>query len=275
MTASTQAKETGYAPANGLQMYYEIHREKGDGVPLLLIHGAFMMAGTWGPLLPALAASRQVIVPEMQAHGHTGDIDRPMTYELMADDTAALLRHLGVERADVAGYSLGGGVAWQLAFRHPALVRKLIPISISTSTAAGAMAPEYHPALASLTPEMFDAVPWKATYQEINPDPNGFAKLVEKIKETAKEPYTWADDLIKGVEAPTLIIVGDAEGVFISQIAREFELRGGGVFGDLYGLPASRLAVLPGTTHVGMLERVDWLTSMITEFLDAPMPVAA
>ncbi len=141
VTANTQIKETGYAPVNGLKMYYEVHGT-GDAVPLVLIHGAFMLAETMGPLVTALADNRRVIVPEMQGHGRTNDADRPLTHQQMADDTAGLLRHLGIERADVAGYSLGGGVAWQVAIRHPELVRKLVPISVVTDTVKGAV-PEY------------------------------------------------------------------------------------------------------------------------------------
>lgn len=157
-TTPSAAAETGYAPVNGLRMYYEIHGANQARTPLVLLHGGFMTIEALGPLLPALAETRQVIVPEMQAHGRTADVDRPLTYEQMADDTAALLQHIGVEQADVAGYSLGGGVAWQLAIRRPELVRKLVPISIATNTADGVV-PEYHAALASLTPELFEGSP--------------------------------------------------------------------------------------------------------------------
>jgi pimeloyl-ACP methyl ester carboxylesterase len=263
------AVRSGYAPVNGLRMYYEIHGE-GDGPPLVLLHGAFMTVEAIGPLLPALAESRRVIVPEMQAHGRTGDVDRPLTYEQMADDTAALLRHLGIGQADVAGYSLGGGVAWQLAIRHPELVRKLVPISVATDTAHGVV-PEYHAGLAALTPELFAGSPWKETYDRVAPDPSAFPALVEKIKGHAGAPYTWSAEEIRAIPAPTLLVFADAEGIHIAHAAELLGLRGGGVgIGDITGIPPARLAVLPGTTHLGVLARVDWLREMICEFLDAP-----
>jgi len=274
MTSNTQNKETGYAPVNDLKMYYEVHGA-GDTVPLVLIHGAFMVAEAMGPLVTALADNRRVIVPEMQGHGRTNDTDRPLTHQQMADDTAGLLRHLGIERADVAGYSLGGGVAWQVAIRHPELVRKLVPISVVTDTVNGTV-PEYHERLKFLSPEAFAGSPWKELYDRVAPDPTAFSTLVEKVKGSASTPYTWPAEAIRAIPAPTLMIFGDAEGYHISHAADLFGLRGGGV-----GLPLfvpegpARLAVLPGTTHLGMLQRVDWLNAMITEFLDAPMPESA
>src|SRR5215216_6589926 len=144
------ASKTGYAPVNGLQMYYEIH---GTGRPMVLLHGAYMTIDAFGPLLPALAASRQVIAVELQAHGHTGDIDRPLSYEQMADDTAALLGHLGIESADVFGYSMGGGAALQVAIRHPDRVRKLVVASAGYRYDGGH--PEMYAMIETITPELF------------------------------------------------------------------------------------------------------------------------
>src|SRR5918998_853992 len=176
-------------------MYYEIH---GTGEPLVVLHGAYMTIDSMGEIVPGLAKDRQVIAVELQGHGRTADVDRPLTYEQMADDTAALLRHLGVAPADVAGYSLGGGVAWQLAIRHPELVRKLVPISIAMDTASGVV-PEYHQALGSLTPELFEGSPWKETYDRVAPDPGAFPALVEKIKGFDAAPYTWPKEAIGGI----------------------------------------------------------------------------
>ena len=149
-----------YAEVNGLRMYYEVH---GEGRPLVLLHGAYMTVDAMGSILPGLAETRRVIVPEMQGHGRTADIDRPITYEGMADDVATLLRHLGIDEADAFGYSMGGGVALQLAIRHPGSVRRLVVASASYTS--DGMQPELHEMIASITPEMFAGSPVEAAYQ--------------------------------------------------------------------------------------------------------------
>lgn len=264
MTAAMTQRD--YASINGLEMYYEIH---GVGRPLLLLHGSFMTVESFGPLLSGLAMTRQVIVPELQAHGRTADIERPMRYEHLADDVAALLRQLGIEQADVAGYSLGGGVALQLAIRHPALVRKLVPISASLSSHGNY--PDVASGIAQITPELFNGTPWKETYLQVAPNPDGFPNLVERIKEMSRQPREWLD-AARGITSPALVIIGDSDGTTPEHAVEMFRLFGGGVMGDLAGMPASHLAILPGTHHVGVLERTGWLLDMIPAFLDAPLP---
>jgi pimeloyl-ACP methyl ester carboxylesterase len=258
-----------YAPANDLNLYYEVH---GEGPPLILLHGAYMTVEMMAPLTEGLAGTRQVIVPEMQAHGRTGDVDRPLSYEQMADDTAALLRHLELEQADVVGYSMGGGAALQLAIRHPALVRRLVVISAGFRY--DAMPPEAIAMFPSITPEMFAGSPMETEHQRLSPDPDGFPKLVEKLKTLDTTDFAWPEDDIRALAAPTLIVLGDSDGVRLEHAVEFFKLRGGGVMGDLSGLPESQLAVLPGTTHFvppgsGLLDRADWLQAMIVPFLDA------
>ena len=266
--------QAGYAPVNSLEMYYEIH---GAGMPLVVLHGAYMTIGTMGEVVPGLAETRQVIAVELQGHGHTADIDRPITYEGMADDTAALLRHLGIEQADVFGYSMGGGVALQLAIRHPRLVRKLV--SASASYTSDGMQPELHGMIPSITPEMFAGSPIEAAYLEVAPNPEHFPTLVEKLKRLDMTPYAWPADDIRGIPAPTLIVVGDSDAIRLEHAVEMFRLLGGGVMGDLVGLPNSQLVVLPGTAHFvppgsGLLDRAEWLLAMVPAFLDAPMPEA-
>jgi pimeloyl-ACP methyl ester carboxylesterase len=268
----TSIPQTGYAPVNGLSMYYEIH---GEGEPLLLLHGAYMTIDAMSPIVTGLAQSRQVIAVEQQGHGHTADVDRPITYEQMADDAAALLDHLRVDHADVVGYSLGGGVALQMAIRHGAKVRKLIVASASyTSDGMHAAALEMFP---SITPELFAGTPMEEAYLRIAPNPGDFPKLVEKLKQLDTTTYAWPADDIRNITAPTLIIVGDSDGVRLEHAVELFGLLGGGVMGDLAGMPKSQLAVLPGTSHFfppgfGLLDRAEWLLLMITPFLEAPLP---
>jgi pimeloyl-ACP methyl ester carboxylesterase len=264
----------GYAPVNGLEMYYEIH---GTAQPLVLLHGAYMTIEAMGEILPKLAETRQIIAVELQGHGRTADVDRPLTYEAMADDVAALLRHLEVEGADVFGFSMGGGVGLQLAIRHPEVVRKLVVASASYTS--DGMHPELLEMIPTITPEAFAGSPIEEAYVRTAPNPEDFPTLVSKLKRLDMEPFAWPPEDIRGIAAPTLLIVGDSDVVRLEHVVELFRLLGGGVMGDLAGLPKSRLAVLPGTSHFippgsAVLDRADWLSSMIGEFLDAPMPEA-
>jgi pimeloyl-ACP methyl ester carboxylesterase len=271
VSSNNNPPSTGdYAEVNGLRMYYEVH---GTGQPLVVLHGAFMTIGAMGAFVPELAEARRVVAVESQGHGHTADVDRPFSYEQMADDVAALLRHLGIEQADVFGYSMGGGAALQLAMRHPALVRKLVVASAS-STSDGVY-PEVWSGIEQITPELFAGTPWKEEYDRVAPNPDVFPTLVEKMKQLDGQPFAWPPDEIRAISAPTMVVIGDSDGTTPEHAVELFRLRGGGVFGDLAGLPSARLAILPGTTHVGLIDRADWLVPMIAEFLDAPVPERA
>jgi pimeloyl-ACP methyl ester carboxylesterase len=259
-----------YASVNDLRMYYEVH---GDGRPLVLLHGAYLTAEVFGPLLPGLAEIRRVIVPEMQGHGRTADADRPITYEQMADDTAELMRELELEQADVVGYSMGGAIALQLAIRHPALVRRLVVASAGYRY--DAMAEEAIAMFPSITAETFAGSPREAEYQRLAPNPGDFPVLVEKLKTLHTTEFAWPEDAIRGIPAPTQVIVGDSDLFRLEHALELYKLRGGGGMGDLSGLPDAQLAILPGTTHLvppgsGLLDRVEWLLSMIRPFLDPP-----
>ena len=263
-----------YAEVNGLRMYYEVH---GEGRPLILLHGAYMTVDAMGSILPGLAESRRVIVPEMQGHGRTADIDLPITYEHMADDVAALLGHLGIEEADVFGFSMGGGVALQLAIRHPGLLRRLVVASASYTSEG--MQPELHEIIPTITPEMFAGSPMEAAYQELAPNPEDFPTLVEKLKRLDMTPFAWPAEDVRGIEAPTLIVVGDADVIRLEHAVEMFRLLGGGAMGDLSGFSGHQLVVLPGTAHFippgsGVMDRAEWLLAMVLPFLDAPTPEA-
>ncbi|MGW5053602.1 alpha/beta fold hydrolase [Actinokineospora sp. NPDC004072] len=253
----------GYAPVNGLQMYYEIH---GSGDPVVLLHGALSGIETsFGAVLPLLAKTRRVIAVEVQGHGRTADVDRPLSYQQVADDVAALLRHLGVERADVFGYSMGSGIALELALRHPEAVRKLVLASVSL-TVAGCH-PELFAGMAELTPDMLVGSPFEEEYLRLAPDPQAFPALVEKVKQFDMSWDGWTAEQVAAITAPVFLVIGDSDLVRPEHAVELFRVFGGGVFGDVAGLPAARLAVLPGTTHVGMTQRADWLVPMVEEFL--------
>lgn len=262
---------TGYAPVNGLQMYYEIHGAPSDAAPpLLVLHGALATIGMFGDLVPQLARHRQVIAVELQGHGHTADIDRPLRYEQMADDVAALLNWLDIVQVDIFGFSMGGGVAWQLVARHPERVRKLVAGSASPIRAHG-----YTEASGNLegtfTPEMFAGTPIEADYHRIAPNPDDFPVLVGKVLQLTMESEDIPTEAIRAITAPTMIIIGDADIIRPEGAAELFRLRGGGRPGDFLGLTSARLAVLPGTTHMTAPTRTEWLRSMIAEFLDTPV----
>jgi pimeloyl-ACP methyl ester carboxylesterase len=263
----SSAAQSGYAPVNGLEMYYEVH---GDGSPLLLLHGAYMSVDSMGAIVPGLAQLRQVIAVELQGHGRTGDVDRPITYEQMADDSAALLRHLDVERADVMGFSMGGAVGLQFAIRHPGVVHKLIVAS--AGFASEGMHKQALDMFPTITPEMFAGTPIEEEYLRLAPNPDDFPKLVEKLTLLDSTEFTWPSDDIRGIRAPTLLIVGDSDVVTLGHTVELFTLLGGGVMGDLAGLPSSQLGVLPGTSHFmppgsGVLDRLELLLAMIRPFL--------
>ena len=269
MTTSEIPVQTGYLPVNGLRMYYEIH---GTGQPLVLLHGAFSAIGTsFGQVLPGLAQGRQVVAVELQGHGRTADIDRPLTLEGMADDVAAAVDQLGIEPADIFGYSVGAAVALQLVIRYPDAVRKLVLASV-TYTLAG-VHPGLMEGLGEMTPEMMHGSPWHEEYVRIAPRPEDFPTLFAKKTQMDQQIKDLPVEAIRAITAPTLLIIGDSDLVRPEHAVEMFRLLGGGVFGDTSaGLPDSQLAMLPGTSHVSLVNRSELLVPMITSFLDAPMP---
>src|SRR3954468_18604592 len=183
--ASAQTPRTGYAPVNGLRMYYEIH---GEGQPVVLLHGAFMtITNNWPEMIARLSKTRQVIAVEMQGHGRTADIDRDITYENLSDDISALLDYLEIPKADLIGYSLGGGVAMETAIRHPDKVRKAVIIS-STLRGDG-MVKEALAAFPHITAEGFKGSPIEVEYRKLNPTPNDFPKFVRHIQQAVVSPH--------------------------------------------------------------------------------------
>jgi pimeloyl-ACP methyl ester carboxylesterase len=259
------ASQTGYAPVNGLQMYYEIH---GVGRPTLLLHGAYGATGLWGDLLPGLAAGRQIIAVDLQGHGRTADIDRPIRYEPMADDCAALLDHLGIEQADVVAYSLGAATGLRLAMRHPGRVRR--QALASASFRSDGIYQEILDQIHTITPEVFAGTPYEEGYKAVASRPEDFPRLVEKLKDLDAQPFDWTADM-PSVQAPTLTIIGDADIVKPEHAVEMLRALGGGITGAMLdGSPKSQLAILPNTAHQGVPMRTELLLAVIHPFLDAP-----
>lgn len=256
---------TGYAPVNGLKMYYEVH---GSGDPVVLLHGSFMtITLNWSDWIEDLAKTRKVIAIEMQGHGRTADIDRDISDDLLADDVAGLLDHLKIKQADILGYSMGAGVAMQCAIRHPDKVRKVV--SISGVMRQDGWVKEGSDAIASLTAEVFKGSPIETEYKKLSPTPDDFAKFIKHVVDSGKKPADISAEKFKATKAPIFFIHGDADGARLDHIAEMFRLKGGDVHGDLGSRPSSRLAILPDTTHVTLMSRVKMIVPMVNEFLDA------
>jgi pimeloyl-ACP methyl ester carboxylesterase len=264
--AAAQPKPTtGYAPVNGLKMYYEVH---GSGEPVVLLHGAFMtITNNWTEWIGELSKTRKVIAVEMQGHGRTADVERDFTSENLADDVAGLLDHLKIPRADLIGYSLGGAVAMQCAIRHPDKVRKVVVIS-GRFRHDGAVK-EAVDAIPKLTPEMFKGSPIETEYKKLSPTPDDFPNFVKHVLATASKGQDLGADRLKATTAPMFFIHGDADGVRLDHIAEMFRLKGGEIHGDMRPRSASRLAILPDTTHVTLMQRSAVIIPMVNDFLDA------
>jgi pimeloyl-ACP methyl ester carboxylesterase len=261
--AASSATASGYWPVDGLDLYYEVH---GTGRPLVLLHGAMgTIESCFAALLPRLAETHTVVATELQGHGHTADIDRPLSMSQLADDTAGLIHGLGIPAADLVGYSLGGGVALQLAISHPELVGRLV-FAGGTSYRRDGLHPDMLEETDADLPDL-DGTVWQQAYARVAPDPSSWPALVAKVAQLDRTFEGWTPEDISSIRAPTLLIIGDADIVRPEHTVEMFRLLGGGLNGDLAGIPAARLAVLPGTSHTGVLERTDWLASMILEFL--------
>ena len=260
----SQTPQKGYAPVNGLNMYYEIY---GEGEPIVLLHGSFMTIElNWGQLIPELARTRKVIAVEMQGHGRTADIDRAFSYPSFASDVAELIRYLKIDSADILGYSLGGTVAFQLAIQNPDLVNKLI--LVSTVYKFDGWLPEVTEQIKSFTPTLFDNTPLITAYQEVAPDPSYWHRFIEKMIRFETQYFDLGIENIQSIPSPALLIMGDNDGVQLSHITDMYHSLGGGVFGDMAGLPASQLAILPGKAHVSLMMDTDKIVSTILPFLD-------
>ena len=252
---------------NGMQMYYEV---SGQGAPLVILHGAYMNIPTMGGIVGRLAETHKVYAVEFQGHGRTTDIDRPITYPNLADDVAAFMDAVGLEKADVFGYSMGSAAGLQLAIRHPEKVEKLVAASVSYDV--NGMQPAMASFIPQMAPEMFVGTPMEDEWKKLAPNPDGFRPLVEKLIALEHEPMAWEAD-VKALKAPVLIISGDSDVVTLEHSVAMFRLLGGGIMGDMGApLPPSRLAILPATSHTAVINQVDLLHGFIEPFLQGETP---
>ncbi len=266
--AHAQTEPTGaYVDVNGMQMYYEV---SGDGDPLVVLHGAYMNIPSMGEIIPRLAETHKIYAIEFQGHGRTEDIDRPITYPNLADDAAAFMDAVGIEKADVFGYSMGAAAGLQLAIRHPEKVDQLIGASIAYDVTG--WQPAFREFIPTMSAEMFLGGPMEAEWQKLAPNKDGFNDLVEKLIALEKEPMAWEDD-VRALQAPVLIIAGDADVSTLEHSVSMFRLLGGGVMGDMgQPLPESRLAILPATSHTAVINQVDLLYGFIEPYLQGKTP---
>ena len=249
-TAAQETKAKGeYASVNGLKMYYEIH---GTGLPLVLLHGSFV----WGTNYPTLAQGRRVIVVDMQGHGRTADINRPFTFEQMADDTAALLKHLKIEQADVFGYGMGGTIGLGLAIRHPGLVRRLAICSAVYRPVEESYPQDILDAFREMTPETFAPKELKDPYDKMSPAPN-WRGMVAKIVQMERDFKGFSQEQMKGIKAEVFIGAGDHYDVSLEHVVEMHKL-----------IPKSQLAIFPNSDHLLLSTNPDKVLIPIKEFLN-------
>ena len=271
--------KAGNADVNGTRIHYQLHGDLAGGkTPLLVLHGAFMSSDAMKSLIDPLAATRPVIAIDARGHGRSGGVDGKLSYDQMADDAAAVLAKLGVKQADVLGYSMGASTAIALAVRHPGQVGKQVVLS-GTSRLDG-WYPEVLVSIAQLTPATFAGSPIETGYKSLSPTPDKFPKLVGNIKTLDATPFAYSDEQVRAIPGKTMVIIGDADGVTLDHAIQLFRLRGGGDIaaatqGFMTEAPKARLAILPATSHVGIMSEVPAIVAMVTPFLDdakPPMP---
>ena len=252
---TTQTKGTGnYADVNGINLYYETH---GSGRPLILLHGGLGSGEMFGPIIPAMAANHQVIAVDLQGHGRTADIDRPIDVRLMADDIGALIDHLGLDKPDVVGYSLGGGVAFFTAVKYPDKLGKLV--MAAANVRRDAIPPEMlaqQGQVSSAAVEFMKETPMYELYQRVAPRPEDFGQLLDKMGESMAKDFDFSDE-VRGLRVPTLIVAADADMAPPSHYVEVFKLldgglRDGGWMGEGRPKGGHALAIVPGTTHYNL-----------------------
>ncbi len=252
--------DSGYVPVNGIKVYYEVY---GQGKPIVLLHGAFMtIEMNWGQLIPELSKTRKVIAIELQGHGHTPYSDRKLDFATLASDVEGVMNHLKVDSADVVGYSMGGSVAYQLTIQSPKRVSKLVIISSVYKTSG--WLPAVTNSFKTLKPEFLTNTPLKTGYDAVAPDKTKWTKFLEGMIVFAGTPFNMGDSNIAKITSPVLIISGDNDGMDKIELAKTYQLLGGGVSADMVPMPKSHLAIVPAQSHVSLMMQ----TKTIFDYLD-------
>jgi pimeloyl-ACP methyl ester carboxylesterase len=240
---------SGYAPVNGIKVYYEVY---GEGNPLVLLHGAFWNINlNWSQMIPELSKTRKVIAIELQGHGHTPYSERKLTFPNLASDVAGVMDYLKIDSADIAGFSMGGEVAYQFAIQNPKRLKKLVIIS-ATYKSSGWL-PEVSSAFKNFKPEFFTNSPMKAAYDAVAPDKTKWIPFLEQMIAFAGQPFDMGDDNVAHITAPVLIIAGDNDGLDKIELMKTYKLLGGGVAADMGPMPKSQLAIIPSQGHVSLM----------------------
>lgn len=253
----------GYAPINGISVYYEVY---GEGPPIILLHGAFMTINTnWGEIIPELSKTRKVVAIEMQGHGHTPFSERKLDIATLASDVEGVMNHLKIESADVAGFSMGGSVAYQFAVKYPKRLRKLVIIS-STYKSSGWL-PVINSGFKDFKPEFFDNTPMKTAYDAVAPDKTKWRNFIEQMIDYANAPFDVGDTNIAKITSPVLLISGDNDGLDKIELMKTYQLLGGGISADLAPMPKSQLAIVPSQGHVSLMEQTKTILGYLDSFL--------
>lgn len=259
----TKPSASGYAPVNGIKVYYEVY---GEGKPIILLHGAFYtIEMNWAQLIPELSKTRKVIAIEMQGHGHTPYSDRALSITTLASDVEKLMDYLNIDSADVAGYSMGGSVAYQFAIQSPRRLRKLVIIS-STYKSSGWL-PEVTNAFKAFKPEFFSNSPFETAYDAIAPDKTKWTKYLEQMIAFAQTPIDLGESNVSKISSPVLIISGDNDGLDKVELAKTYQLLGGGG-SDLRPMPKSQLAIVPSQGHVSLMMQTTTILTYMNSFLN-------
>jgi pimeloyl-ACP methyl ester carboxylesterase len=254
---------SGYAPVNGIKVYYEVY---GEGRPIVLLHGAYMTIDmNWGQLIPELSKTRKVIAIELQGHGHTPFSNRILSRATLASDVEGVMEYLKIDSADVVGYSFGGSVAYQFAIQSPKRLRKLVIISASYKSSG--WLPEVNNFFKGRKPEQFTNTPLQTAYDAVAPDKTKWTKFLEQMMALGREPYNMGDTNIAKITSPVLLIAGDNDGLDKIELIKTYQLLGGAVSADLGTMPKSQLAIVPSQGHRSLMVLTQIIFGYLNSFL--------